>query len=62
MQFDRRLLACIFAKFFLHHSLPETFHADPVDRVLTATARIHNLTLVTADRKILDYPHVNTLR
>ena len=43
------------------YSLPEPFHADPVDRVLVATARLHNLQLVTGDRKILDYPHVQTL-
>jgi len=43
------------------YSLPGIFHVDPVDRALTATARIHGLTLITADRKILSYPHVNTL-
>lgn len=43
------------------YSLPETFHADPVDRIITATARARHLTLITADRKILSYPHVDTL-
>jgi PIN domain nuclease of toxin-antitoxin system len=35
--------------------LPGSFHADPVDRLLVATARIGNFTLVTRDQKILDY-------
>jgi len=43
------------------YCLPEPFHAEPVDRVLVATARLHNLQLMTGDRKILDYPHVETL-
>ena len=35
--------------------LPEAPHGDPVDRMLIASARQHNLTLVTADEKILAY-------
>jgi PIN domain nuclease of toxin-antitoxin system len=35
--------------------LPEPFHHDPVDRLLTATARVEGLTLMTRDRRILDY-------
>jgi PIN domain nuclease of toxin-antitoxin system len=35
--------------------LPEAPVADPIDRILLATARVENLTLVTADRKLLDY-------
>lgn len=42
------------------YSLPDTFHPDPADRILTATARLHNLRLLTTDRKILDYPHVTS--
>ena len=42
------------------YSLPEAFPSDPVDRIITATARIKNYTLLTADNKILAYPHVNT--
>ena len=38
--------------------LPGTFHADPADRILTATARKENLLLLTTDQKILNYPHV----
>lgn len=42
-------------------SLPGEFHADPADRIIVATARRHALVTVTADKKILDYPHVNVL-
>ncbi len=44
------------------YNLPGTFHNDPADRVLVATARIEKLTLITADDLILRYPHVKTLR
>ena len=43
------------------YSLPEDFHPDPVDRILVATARLHTAALITGDKKILDYPHVETL-
>lgn len=36
-------------------SLPEAFHRDPVDRMIVATARVVNATLMTRDRQILDY-------
>lgn len=35
--------------------LPDEPHGDPVDRLLMASARVHNLTLITADEKILAY-------
>ena len=41
--------------------LPEPFHRDPADRLIVAQARRSRATLVSADRKILDYPHVKTL-
>jgi len=41
-------------------SLPEDFHRDPTDRILVATARVHRLLLITTDRRILDYPHVDS--
>jgi PIN domain nuclease of toxin-antitoxin system len=28
-------------------------HRDPADRILAATAKIHELTLVTADKRLL---------
>lgn len=41
--------------------LPGDFHRDPADRLIVATARIHDCLLLTADAKILAYPHVKTL-
>jgi len=43
------------------YSLPGNFHRDPADRLLASTARNRGLTLVTADRRILDYNSVETL-
>ena len=43
------------------YSLPENFHPDPADRIITATARVRNFSVLTADRKILDYPHVESI-
>jgi PIN domain nuclease of toxin-antitoxin system len=42
--------------------LPGEFHRDPADRIIVATARILEVILVTADRRILQYPHVETLK
>jgi len=42
------------------YSLPSPFHKDPADRVLVATARELDLKFVTADNRILAYPHVRT--
>lgn len=42
----------------LSNSLPGTFHEDPADRLIVATAMHHRLTLLTSDEKILAYPHV----
>ncbi len=35
--------------------LPGNFHGDPVDRIITATARVLDALLATKDRNILDY-------
>jgi PIN domain nuclease of toxin-antitoxin system len=43
------------------YSLPSPIHRDPADRIIIATARIENLTIITTDRLILDYPHVKSL-
>lgn len=40
------------------NELPEPFHREPADRILVATARLLNVPLLTADAKILVYPHV----
>ncbi len=38
--------------------LPGTFHRDSADQLTVATARVHDLPLLTADGRILDYAHV----
>lgn len=42
-------------------SLPGNFHKDPADRIIVATARVHDMTLLTKDGKILDYEHVESV-
>lgn len=42
--------------------LPENFHRDPADQIIVATARVHNLKLLTLDDKILKYKHVRTFQ
>jgi len=43
------------------YKLPGRFHNDPADRMLVATARIHGLTLMTADERILASRAVRTI-
>jgi PIN domain nuclease of toxin-antitoxin system len=38
--------------------LPGEFHRDPADQMLVATARVYDIPLLSADSKLLDYPHV----
>ena len=45
----------------LAYALPGNLHKDPADRMLVATAIHHGLTLVTADERVLAYPHAMTL-
>ena len=42
--------------------LPGDFHRDPADQMLVATARVYDIPLLTADSKLLDYPHVKIAR
>ncbi len=42
-------------------TLPGDFHKDPADRMIVATARKFSAPLITADEKILNYPHVKSL-
>jgi PIN domain nuclease of toxin-antitoxin system len=35
--------------------LPQPMHKDPSDRILVASARVDGLTLVTSDKKILNF-------
>jgi len=41
--------------------LPGSFHRDPADQIIVATARIYDIPLLTADRRILRYQHVRIL-
>jgi PIN domain nuclease of toxin-antitoxin system len=41
--------------------LPGTFHRDPADQIIVAIARVYDIPLLTADSRILQYPHVRTL-
>jgi PIN domain nuclease of toxin-antitoxin system len=41
--------------------LPGTFHRDPADQIIVATARVRGCSVLTADGKILGYPHIKTL-
>ena len=41
--------------------LQGSFHADPADRIIVATARSLGATLVTKDQKLRRYRHVETL-
>lgn len=43
-------------------SLPGSFHRDPADQIIVATARHHGCELVTMDQRILSYPHVPLAR
>ena len=40
--------------------LPGTFHRDPADQLIVATARVYNCPLVTMDERIRAYPHVQS--
>ena len=42
-------------------SLPKPLHSDPADRIIIATAISLGASLVTKDKKILNYPHVKTV-
>lgn len=42
--------------------LPGDLHRDPADRILAATARIERLTLLTRDKRLLDYGRKGHLR
>jgi PIN domain nuclease of toxin-antitoxin system len=44
------------------NELPGRLHSDPADRILAATARVEDLTLVTSDRPLLDYARQGHLR
>jgi PIN domain nuclease of toxin-antitoxin system len=41
--------------------LPARFHRDPADQLIAATARVHDLVLLTADERIRDSGAVRVL-
>lgn len=41
--------------------LPQPFHGDPADQIIVSTARTHAAVLITRDRRIRSYSHVQTL-
>ena len=42
-------------------ALPDSFHRDPADRILVATARVFGATLLTHDRRIIEANLAETL-
>ena len=40
--------------------LPGSFHRDPADQIIVATARVYDVEVMTVDRRILAYEHVRT--
>lgn len=42
-------------------ALPDSFHSDPADRILVATARVLGATLLTEDRRIIRSALADTL-
>lgn len=45
----------------LSNQLADGLHEDPADRIITATALVLGVTLITRDQRLRDYPHVETL-
>jgi PIN domain nuclease of toxin-antitoxin system len=43
------------------HQLPGDFSARQTNRIIVATARCRQMTVVTAEEEILNYPHVQSL-
>ena len=41
--------------------LPGSFYRDPADQIIVATARVYDIPLLMADRRILQYQHVRFL-
>jgi len=43
------------------YSLPDDFHPDPADRMIVASARILRCPVLTTDRRLHAYPHVDAV-
>ena len=41
--------------------LPDSFHRDPADRIIVASAHVHGAALLTNDRRIRDAALVTTI-
>lgn len=41
--------------------LPGTFHRDPADQIIVATARVLDAPVATLDAKLLAYPHIKVV-
>ena len=42
-------------------NLPGSFHNDPADQLIVATSRLLNYRLITQDKKIINYKHVELI-
>lgn len=42
--------------------LPGSFHRDPADQIIVATARLYDVEVFTVDRRIRAYEHVRTVK
>jgi PIN domain nuclease of toxin-antitoxin system len=42
--------------------LPHEFHGDPADRIIIATAQFYSASLLTADKDIIEYARLSTLK
>ncbi len=42
-------------------TLPQPFHDDPADQIIVATARFEEAVILTRDKLIQDYPHVQSV-
>ena len=47
---------------WLSSHLKGVFHRDPADQIIVAAAQLHDLTVITSDRKILEYEYVSALQ
>lgn len=41
--------------------LPLPFNDDPADQIIVATGREEKATIITKDKRILDYPHIKAI-
>lgn len=41
--------------------LPRPFHDDPADQIVVASAHEENATILTSDKRILNYPHAASI-